>query len=407
MKGALSLYQKLGQCWAKAKPPAQSARRGSLSGPADVWMHASSVGEATVAAALLKEILAQRPDLQVTLTLFTETGKKKAEELLAGLPVRVSLAPYDVKDFVIQALKGLNPKVLALIETELWPNYISLAKAQGVKVILLNGRISARSFPRYRLARPLFAPLLRSLDGAAVIGEPEARRFMALGLPKERLKVLPNAKHDLLWKRAQAWQEAPLRKRLGLSPAQMLFVFGSVRKGEEALVVQTIKALWPRKELCFAVVPRHPDRLAPWEKALAQKEFSWRRWTQLSPAGLDKRVLLVDTVGPLFGLYALAQVAYVGGSLAPKGGQNPMEPAAFGVPVFFGPHMENFENEKKALCQTGGGAVVTSAEQLVFQVEELLQNPTLYEQAAQGAKKALQSLLGGARRQARWFLRYL
>ncbi len=399
-------YRLLGKFWSQVRPPSLPARRGYLPGPVDMWMHASSVGEATVAAAILKELLCLRPDLKILLTLFTETGKKKAEELLSELPVTVSLAPYDVPAFVTEALQRLRPKVLALVETELWPNFISLAKGQGVKVVLLNGRLSARSFPLYRLAKPLFAPLLRSLDGAAVIGQPEAKRLIALGLSPECVQILGNAKHDLLWQRARAWDSSPLAKRLGLGAQDTLLVFGSVRKGEEGVVVRAIEALWPRENMRFVVVPRHPDRLSLWEQALRKKGFSWQRWTQLPSDGLGNRILLVDVVGPLFGLYALAQVAYVGGSLVPKGGQNPMEPAAFGVPVFFGPYMENFENEKRVLCSTGGGGVVTSSEDLVFKVEELLQRPSLFRSASQGATEALKRLLGGAKRQAQWLLHY-
>lgn len=399
------LYRIIGRGLALFLSHKSGARQGHLPGPVDLWVHASSVGEATVAAAILTKFRKLQPQARILLTLFTETGLTKAQELLKETDVRTSLAPYDLPAFVTRALEKARPRVLALVETELWPNLISLAREKGIRVVLLNGRLSARSFPRYRLLRGLFRPLLQGLSGLAVIGPREAERFQALGAPPERLQILGNAKHDLVWQRARSWDATPLRRHLRLGEERVL-VFGSVRTGEEDPVVQVIKALWPRDDLRFVVVPRHLHHLDRWERTLAEAGLPWERWTTLKQ-GMKGRLLLVDAIGPLFGLYSLAYAAFVGGSLVPKGGQNPMEPAAFGVPVLFGPYMENFENEKRALLQTGGGLVARGARELTLLLEELLNRKELYRQAAQGASKALEGLIGAAQKQAAWLARFL
>ncbi len=401
MNLGLRLYDLAGKGIKTFFSPPVPERRGELPGPVDLWLHASSVGEATVAAAIMEEFYALRPDLRVILTLFTPTGKKKAQELLVSLGLPIALAPYDIKPFVQRALTRLSPRVLALIETELWPRYISLAKDRGTKVVVLNGRLSARSYPRYLMLRCLFAPLLARLDGVAAVGEIEAKRFKRLGVCPQRLFILGNAKHDLLWKRAKSWDPRLLLKRLRLSPDTNLVVFGSVRQGEEAPVTESIALLAQRPRIKFAIVPRHLTHLDSWENALSQRGLSWQRWSSLN-SGLQAKTLLVDAIGPLFGLYSLAKVAFVGGSLVPKGGQNPMEPASFGVPVLFGPHMENFETEKRALLQHKGGLTVSSPQGLVFGLEELLADQELYKKTSLGAQRALQSLLGAAKRQAQW-----
>ncbi len=384
----------------KGLPP---ERQGKLPGPVDLWLHASSVGEATVAVAILEEFLKIRPKTSVLLTLFTPTGVKRAQELI-GERVKVALAPYDLPEFINQALASTSPTVMALIETEIWPNLIVYAHEKGAKVLLLNGRLSAKSFPRYRLIKPLLKGLFGLFSGLAVIGPPEAKRFEALGAPPEKMQIFGNAKHDLLKKRAHSLDSKVLRRRLDLDHEEIV-VFGSVRQGEEETIAHTIKGLWSRKNLVFIVVPRHLRRLTTLERSLDKKGLSFARWSRLN-GKRDQRIVLVDEIGPLFGLYSLAKVAFVGGSLVPKGGQNPMEPAAFGVPVLFGPHMENFENEAQVLRKNGGGFLVQNTQELIFVVEELLGKEALYVQASQATRKSLEELSGAASKQAQWLARF-
>ncbi len=379
-------------------------RKGKLPGPVDLWLHASSVGEATVAAAILEEFLKIRPKTSVLLTLFTPTGAKKARELIKDR-VKIALAPYDLPGFIDQALTCTSPKVMALIETEIWPNLIVYSHQKGAKVLLLNGRLSPKSFPRYRLVKPLLRGLFLLFSGLAVIGPSEAKRFEALGAPLEKIQIFGNAKHDLLKKRAESLDPEIFRKRLRIGQEEII-VFGSVRHGEEKAIVRSIKGLWPRKNLVFIVVPRHLKRLITLERSLNKEGLSFIRWSRLK-GRREQRIVVVDEIGPLFGLYSLAKVAFVGGSLVPKGGQNPMEPAAFGVPVLFGPHMENFENEARGLKKRGGGFVVQDTRELIFLVEELLDNRKLYNQASFGARKTLKDLTGAASKQAQWLAQFL
>jgi len=183
-----SLYQIVGKGLAPLLSRLPEVRRGYLPGPVDLWVHASSVGEATVAAAILTEFLKEHPQVRVLLTLFTETGLTKARDLLGGTGVKTSLAPYDLPEFVTRALENVRPRVLALVETELWPNLIAFARARGTRVVLLNGRLSLKSFPRYRCLKGFFRPLLEGLAGLAVIGPKEAERFKASEPPRSVFK---------------------------------------------------------------------------------------------------------------------------------------------------------------------------------------------------------------------------
>ncbi len=375
-------------------------RQGILPGPVDLWMHASSVGEATVAVAILKEFLNFFSDIQVLLTLFTPTGVKKAKELLRDNRVNITLAPYDLPLFVKQAIKQTRPKVFALIETELWPNLILFLWRAGAKILLLNGRISKKSFPRYRLMKPLFQEILSLFEGLGVIGDTESKRFKALGVPEEKIKIFGNAKHDLLKARAEAFDSSPIKMRLGLEQEEVI-VFGSIRGGEEKHIAKTIYHLWSLKGLIFIVVPRHLELVSSLKTAFKRFGLAFEMWSKLDGKSKNK-IILVDEIGPLFGLYSIAKIAFVGGSLVPKGGQNPMEPAAFGVPVVFGPYMENFETEAKALLREGGGFFAKNSDELIFLIEELLYNHKLYLLASNSAKQTISKLCGSAKAQAKW-----
>ncbi len=379
-------------------------RQGFVPGPVDLWMHAASVGEANVAVAILKEFLKLFPNVRILLTLFTPTGLKKAKELIRDNRVDITLAPYDLPSFVNRAIKQAQPKVFALVETELWPNLIFLSWKAGVKVLLLNGRLSKKSFPRYRLIKPLFREILPIFATLCVIGHVEAKRFEALGAHPEKIKIFGNAKHDLLKKRAEGFDPTPVKMRLGLEQEEVI-IFGSLRRGEERFIVETIYHLHSQKGLIFVLVPRHLELLSSLKKALEQFGLSFDMWSELD-GKYRHRIILVDEIGPLFGLYSIAKIAFVGGSLVPKGGQNPMEAAAFGVPIIFGPYMENFEIEARSLRKEGGGFLVKNVNELVFLIEELQNNQGLYLSASTGAQKTLYTLSGGALVQAKWLINF-
>ncbi|OAG27909.1 3-deoxy-D-manno-octulosonic acid transferase [Thermodesulfatator autotrophicus] len=366
-----------------------STRQGNLP-RADLWIHAASVGEANVAASIISGFLKRNPGVKVLLTLQTHTGIKKAQELLAGLPVAITLAPFDVPSFIKKAFSSVNPKVLAIIETELWPNLICEARARGTKLLVLNGRLSARSFKSYRLIKPLLKKLLVSFEHIGVIGPDEKKRYLLLGALPEKVSIMGNAKYDLLWERHKKLDLTTISSKL--PQTEELFVFGSVRRGEEETIAKAIfflKGTLPNVH--FIIVPRHLTLIPRIKDQLSKKGLSFRLYSEPINTAL---VTIVDEIGPLFGIYALSKAAFVGGSLCPKGGQNPFEPAVFRKPVLVGPHMENFSYEAKALVTEGGAQVVKNSRELAEDIYKLFKEKKLAQEKGELAFKAFKKFLG-------------
>lgn len=370
-------------------------------------MHAASVGEVQVAGAILKALKAKHPDIPIFLSLQTQTGLKRAKSLLGNMSgMRIELAPWDGPRTVAAFLEVLRPKVLVLIETELWPNLLEEAFARGTKVLILNGRISEKAFRRYRLIKPLLAPLLKGVNFIGTISSEDQERFLALGAPPQRVEVFGNAKHDLLFERAKSLDPSDLRERLGLVPGEKLVVFGSVRGGEEKIVRQMISALKDLPDIRFVVVPRHPERAESFFKTLAPLGLSISFFRGAN--GLSGfRIVIVDEVGPLFGLYALSEVAVIGGSFVGKGGQNPVEPAVFGKPILFGPHMENFRPEARALLQGQGAHQAKDPAEATTVLRSWLLEPTKASEIGRKALLSAEKLRGASRRYAEILRRFL
>ena len=378
----------------------------AVEAPAEVWMHAASVGESRVAAAIVRRLLELRPRTRVFLTLQTETGLSEARKLLAHLQgVRVELAPWDGPCVVRDFLERLRPRVLALVETELWPNLMREAAGRGVSLLILNGRLSPRSFTRYRWLIPLFRPVVRGVALAGVISEEDGERFRSLGVPAERIVVGGNAKHDLTFERIGELDPAPLVRRLGLGPGERVVIFGSMRGGEEDLVRETVAALLGEEGVRFVVVPRHPQRAPDFYQGLSGLGATVAFFRRGDPS--RARIVVVDEVGSLFGLYALAEAAVVGGGFVPKGGQNPVEPAMLGKPVIFGPHMENFLPEVRTLLAGKGAVQVGTAGELSSVLRRWLRDPAGAREVGRRAFSAARRLRGASRRYAEMLLRFL
>ncbi len=379
-------------------------RRGFLP-EAEIWIHAASVGEAVVAAAIIRAIKRIRPRSRLLLTLQTLTGLQKARELLAGIKgVKMARAPFDLPLYAKRAFERVSPRVFVLVETEIWPNLLEEARKRKVAMVLVNGRLSSRSFPRYQRLKPLLRYLLSGFYALGVIGPLEAKRFLKLGAQEEKLFLLGNAKYDLIRERAQ--QTSPAKSARRLSPESRWVVFGSVRRGEEETIANVISSL--RREIpgvSFLLAPRHLESLPSFEKALAQKGLKGQIWSRIKTPTTG--LVLLDEIGPLFETYALAQVAFVGGSLVPKGGQNPLEPAAFKVPVLFGPHMENFPYESERLVSTGGGRRINHEEELTKALRHWLFQEAEREKAGLAAYRVLEEFAQAAERYAELVIRAL
>ncbi|AEH43968.1 Three-deoxy-D-manno-octulosonic-acid transferase domain-containing protein [Thermodesulfatator indicus DSM 15286] len=367
-------------------------RKGELP-KADIWIHAASVGEANVAASIISNFLRYHPEVKILLTLHTSTGIKKAKDLLEDFPVFISWAPFDTPSFVKKALLSVSPKVFAIVETELWPNLICEAHASGTKLLILNGRLSSRSFKKYKLIRPLLKELFFKFEHIAVIGPEEKERYLALGAPPEKVSIEGNAKYDLLWERHK---KLDLKKIVSRLPQKPLFVFGSIRKGEEKIIGEVLSLLQKTlPKVHFILVPRHLTFIPGIKNELSQRGLSFRLYSK--PVN-DSLVTIVDEIGPLFGIYALSKAAFVGGSLCPKGGQNPFEPAVFKKPVLFGPYMENFSYEAKALVTAGGAQIVKTPDELAQAIKGFFTDEKLTQKTGEAAFESFKKFLGATTR---------
>ena len=306
-----------------------------------IWVHAVSVGEVLAVTRLVKTLDAALPEYSVAISTTTRTGQALARERF-GVH-RVFYCPLDLPWAVRAYLKALAPHMLVLAETEFWPNLLHGCFRRGIPVAVVNARISDRSWPRYKMLRRLWKPLLGRLCCVMAQGETDAERLLAIGCAPERVAVAGNLKFDV-----RAAEEAEATRLLKASAADLrLIVAGSTLEGEEAALLEA----WPRlliadPQLAMVLAPRHPERFAA---VAALLERSGQRWTRRSewnrePAGpLEPgKIVLLDTIGELASVYSLASVAFVGGSLVPAGGHNPLEPAQFGVPIVMGPHYANF-----------------------------------------------------------------
>ena len=313
-----------------------------LAGRRPVWVHAVSVGEVLAARPLLRALSEQRPNEPLLLSTITPAGFTVASQ--QGERIVPIYFPLDLRACVGTALSSLQPSCLLLVESELWPNAVRLAAGRGIPVVVVNGRISPRTFARYRLVRPWLHGLWGRVALFLMQSQADADRLLALGAPPDRVKVTGSLKWDASLSTRpteQAIQETAAR--LGLERAHSVIVAGSTHRGEEALLLRTFRALratHPSAQLILA--PRHQERFDEVEALI--RHAGWRAVRVSSmQRGQAWDVALVDLFGQLPLYYALAGVVVIGGSFIPHGGQNPLEATTLGKPVVFGPSMHNFE----------------------------------------------------------------
>ncbi len=317
-----------------------------------VWFHAVSVGEVLLLKPVIAELARRRPDWDVVLSTSTTSGLGVARRTYPELVT--FYAPMDFSWASRRAMSRVRPTVLALVETELWPNLIAAAKRFGASVALVNGRLGERSYRGYHRFRGLLGPTLRSLDAVAVQTDEYAGRFVGLGVPRAHVRVTGSIKFDGLEADRDNPKTLALRRELRLQPADLVFVAGSTMEGEEAAALDAYRAARERHpHLRLVLVPRHAERFDKVaELVLARGESLLRRSRGTAVAGdaSTPPVVLIDTLGELASAWGLADVAYVGGSLFPgRGGQNMMEPAAYGAALLFGPHTSNFKAAAEGL----------------------------------------------------------
>jgi 3-deoxy-D-manno-octulosonic-acid transferase len=349
-----------------------------------IWVHAVSVGEVQAAAVLIDALAVRLPGVAIALSCATPTARLRARALLPD--VVVSYAPYDLPGSVRRCLARLRPRLLIVLETELWPNLLHQAQGAGVPVLFASARVSERSAARYRRAPGLLRAALASGAWVGAQSEADARRFASLGVPAARISVVGNIKFDRALPPGLVERGAQLRAEYGAG--RPIWVAGSTHAGEEPIVLAAHRQLLGQQPHALLIMaPRYPQRFAAAAATIGAQGFSFVRRSAGADGGDeapgDYQVLLLDTLGELADFYAAADVAFVGGSLVPIGGHNLLEPAALGVPVLSGPEQFNAPQVAESLGAQGALTLVHDADELAAALARLLSDPEA--RAAQGA----------------------
>lgn len=377
----------------------------ALRGNAPVWIHTVSLGESIAAAPLVKSLLKRCPDRPVLLTTTTLTGSGQTcamhREAIAAGRVFHCYAPYDLPGAVGRFLDATRPALAIMMETELWPNTLAACHARQIPVLLTNARLSARSARGYHRLGSLTRTMIGQLTAIAAQTQDDADRFAALGAPRERIRVTGTLKYDLKLPEGLAREGAALRAQwLAERPNDSVVIASSLHPGEE----EQLSRAWyqvkeQRPDVLLVVVPRHPEAFDAMYDKLGARGWKLARRSLQEPVTPDTDILLADTLGELLLLYATADVVFIGGSLVPRGGHNPLEAAAQGKPLLTGPHVFNFLAVNQALDAAGAQVTVTSCTTLAEQLLRLLGDAAAREQAGQAALQVSRDNRGALARQ--------
>jgi 3-deoxy-D-manno-octulosonic-acid transferase len=351
----------------------------NFDGDASIWIHAVSVGEVLTARALLPQLRERYPKLRIFLSTTTMTGQQVARSNLQYVD-EVFYFPFDLRPIVNRTMRLVKPRLFIMMETEIWPNLLRVCRQAGVRTVLINGRISSRSFPRYKLVRPFFRRVLADVDRFCMQSEESARRIIEIGADRARVSVTGSLKFDSLEIPGTAAVDRGRNRVLRyfrIGADRPVFIAASTLKGEEESVLeafQRVRANWGNALLIVA--PRKPERFEEIEKLARRAGWRVARRTELAVDSEPRvDVVVLDTIGELAQLYQVATAVFVGGSLVDAGGHNILEPAVFGKPIVFGPHMQNFAEIAQTFLDNRGAIQVQSPAELESRIVELMADP--------------------------------
>lgn len=349
-----------------------------------IWVHAVSVGEIQAAIPLIRALLQQYTDYLILVTTTTPTGSQRVREIFND-PVWHVYLPYDLPGSLQRFLKRTHPKLLILMETELWPNLLYFCQKRAIPVILANARLSAQSASGYQQLRGLTKEMLEKLSVIAVQTSADANRFLSLGAKPTQIQIMGNLKFDLELPTDLLIKANHLRQTFGTE--RFVWIAASTHHGEETLILDVFQLLMKEiPHLLLILVPRHPDRFNQVATLCYQRKLTTVRRSQGETCTATTEVYLGDTLGELLFLYAASDVAFVGGSLVPVGGHNLLEPAAIGLPIITGPYMFNFAYITQQLFKVDAIQQVVRSDELVEAVLMLFRDPQCRQEMGQQAQ---------------------
>jgi 3-deoxy-D-manno-octulosonic-acid transferase len=360
-----------------------------LRGSRPIWVHAVSVGEVMAAHPLVRELKKKYPDRKLILSTVTVTGNFTARRRVPEADA-VFYFPFDYPCVVRRVIRGINPEIVLVAETELWPNFFRELKRAGIPSAVINGRISPHSYKNYLKFKNFFRGVFDNVTLFCMQSEADANRIKEIGADPLRVTVTGNLKFD---------QKIPskLPVPIAIPHGKRVITAGSTHRGEESVILEIFTRLRTRfPELLLIIAPRHPERFDEVEGLIHEAGFECQRRTQLK--GAVKDVLLLDTIGELRSFYSVCDIAFVGGSLVKIGGHNLLEPAAMKKPVIFSRYMFNFKEISEALMSAGGGIMVKDKGELYTQLENLLNDKELAKRIGERAFSVIEMNSGSAKK---------
>lgn len=375
-----------------------------------IWLHAVSVGETIAARPLLKALRKKYPGYAILISNTTETGRSIA----SGFSEKdlCIYFPFDFLPAVRLALNTIKPKMIIIMETEIWPNFTREANRRSIPLILSNGRISDHSYSGYLKFSWFFRHSLKLFSALCMQTESDCERIIAIGAPKKRTVTAGNLKYDIPFHPVSNKERTELRKHYAIPEELFVMSAASTHPGEEEYILTAyIELLKKNNNLFLVLVPRHPERTNEVAALLERMNLSYRKRTSLKVAEnvpLKRgEVLLVDTIGEMMDFYALSNLAFVGGSLVPTGGHNLLEPASLGIPTIYGRYMNNFKEIADLVQHYGAGIMVESADKLSEIIGTLIGNETLRQVLGQNGLKIMRDNGGSSERHLQEIVRYL
>jgi len=379
-------------------------RNALVSSKGAIWIQAVSVGEVAACKSLIDKLKASFPDKKIVLSTITRTGNDLARKLFGSDAVIVYF-PLDLSWIIRRAVSLVNPSLYIMIETEIWPNMIKEISSRGIPSAIVNGRISDRSFGKYKLAKPFLSNTMKRVSVFCMQSSRDAERIISLGAPKDRVRITGNMKFDA-GTSVDTGRSEEFRKMMGLTDGDSLVVAGSTHRGEEAIILRIFKKLsaeFPKLKLLIA--PRHIERTKEVEEAVRSLGLEPVRFSSISgtPAGKrdvkgDYQIFILDSIGKLRDIYSISTIVFIGGSLVAHGGQNPIEPAALGKPVIFGPYMFNFREIVSVFLDNGAAILAKDPEELFGSLKILLGDSKRRSEMTRCAGLAISRNLGATER---------
>ncbi|MBD3673899.1 MAG: 3-deoxy-D-manno-octulosonic acid transferase [Planctomycetaceae bacterium] len=369
-----------------------------------IWFHAVSVGEVLLLKSLIPELREQYGELNIVISTTTHTGQDVARTKYPDCTV--CYCPLDFSWAVSRGLRRIQPDLLVLVELELWPNLIRAASQQQIPLAIINGRLSEKSFNGYRKIRPVISSLLQRFQMIAVQNETYASRFRKLGAGCEQVRVTGSVKYDQITTDRNHPETQALRDLFGFKDSETVLIAGSTQAPEEAFVLQTYKTLKPAfPHLRLIVVPRHQERFEEVASLIASHTLPFVRRSNLPRTPTEEvnsskpdPIILLDTLGELGACWGLADLAYVGGSLTNRGGQNMIEPAAFGATVMFGPNTHHFRDAVFLLKTAEAATVIPEGRNMTSVIQHFLENPDVAHKMGERARQAVLPQQGATQR---------